>query len=86
MRIIPKAKNTYTNEDYWKSHAEGETLQTMKKPCHDCAMTCGFYKPYADELLTQPREIIEKCLKTWSCHNHGNRACKGVEEYVTANL
>lgn len=72
--------------EYWEKHAEREPLPSMKEPCHDCAMTCGFYKPYADELIEQPREIIEKVLKSWWCHNHGNRACKGAEDYVREKL
>jgi hypothetical protein len=73
------------NFDYWKMKSEDEQLPPMKQRCHDCAITTGFYTQYAEELMKQPPDIIEKCVKTWWCHNHGNRSCKGIAEYVESN-
>jgi hypothetical protein len=67
---------------YWKKLSEGNPLPSMKKPCEGCAITSGFYTSYADELLKQPKEIQEKAKKTWFCHDHTNRCCKGLEEYM----
>lgn len=80
---IPKVEPPkYSNDAYWAEQALYPKLPEMKQRCDDCAITTGFYTPFADELLEQPREIQEKCVGSWFCHNHANRACKGAEEYV----
>ncbi|EOQ15413.1 hypothetical protein KQ3_05882 [Bacillus cereus B5-2] len=67
---------------YWNPIAEQKELDSMKKPCSDCAIVTGFYVEYADDLLKQPIEVQEKAKKRWFCHNHTNRCCKGLEDYM----
>lgn len=67
MKIIDVIKETPTRKQ----------LELRNKPCHDCAVTCGFYKEYSDalkELL--PEEQLEKS-KEWFCHNNCDLACRG---------
>lgn len=58
----------------------------MPVPCHDCAITTGFYDPLVEELSKQPLDIQKKCAERWWCHNNGQRACKGVSEYLNSRL
>ena len=69
-------------DKYWERKMEGGPLPFLKKPCGDCAMTCGFYEPIADELLKEDTEVQDKVLERWFCHNHSNRACKGAYDYI----
>jgi hypothetical protein len=82
MSRIPKqATETISNNNYWKSHStRGKPMPTLTSPCHDCAITTGFYQPYADKLKEQPIEMQREVVKRWFCHNHGNRACKGLAD------
>ena len=52
-------------------------LPLMPRPCHDCAVTCGFYKPYTDGLALLPKGAQLQASKRWFCHNHCGRACRG---------
>lgn len=67
---------------YWSDMANQKPLPSMRKPCEDCAIVYEFYTSHADDLLKQPKEIQEKVMKTWFCHNHPNRCCKGLEDYM----
>lgn len=63
---------------YWQMKAKhGPELKPLNKPCHDCAVTTGFYQPFTDELKDQPTHIQHAVSKRWTCHNHTNNACKG---------
>ncbi|MGD9728324.1 MAG: hypothetical protein AB7R40_23715 [Nitrospiraceae bacterium] len=63
------------------NHMGVPALKPLKKPCHDCAITCGFYTPVAATLsLLTDDEIDERSLQ-WFCHNHPNRACAGNIAY-----
>jgi hypothetical protein len=33
-----------------RTHGGRKPLKPLGKPCHDCAVTCGFYAEYSDEL------------------------------------
>ncbi len=63
------------------NHQNVPPLKPLGKPCHDCAVTCGFYEPLAASLSLLPRDEIEKRSLEWFCHNHPNRACAGQIEY-----
>lgn len=58
-------------------HKDQKPLEPLGKPCHDCAVTCNFYLPYAAMLSLLPPEEIAHHSARWFCHNHGNRACAG---------
>lgn len=70
------------SDSYWEKLSKEKPLPSMKKPCEDCAIVYGFYISHVDELLKQPKDIQEKVMKTWFCHNHPDRCCKGLEEYI----
>ncbi len=59
-----------------------ELEKTLKKPCHDCAITTGFYMPIADDLLLESDEIQAAVINNWYCHNHTNECCKGAINYI----
>jgi hypothetical protein len=68
---------------YFAHHLGMPPLKPLKKPCHDCAVTCGFYTPMAAGLsLLTPAEIEHHSAR-WFCHN-ANRACAGNIEYQRA--
>lgn len=48
-----------TEEEYWDSVAKRRKVEPLTKPCHDCAITTGFYAPYAERLKKQPKEVQE---------------------------
>lgn len=60
-------------------------LKPLKKSCHDCAITTGFYTVYADMLKLESAETQQKVLDNWFCHNNCNRACAGAIEYLKSN-
>ena len=57
-------------------------LKPLSKPCKDCAIKTGFYKPHADLLLQENEQIQKKVMNTWFCHNNCNRGCAGIREYI----
>lgn len=64
------------------AHHEGAPfLVPLKKPCRDCAVTCGLYTPYAATLSLLPPDEIGTHSRQWFCHNNGQRACAGNIEY-----
>lgn len=67
-----------------KVSQERTSLPAMKKPCHDCAVVTGMYKPISDALATQPEHVITQISQTWECHNNITRACAGnIENQLT---
>lgn len=52
-------------------------LPLRKKPCHDCAVTTGFYRPYAKELKRCSIEVRVARSGDWFCHNDRRLACRG---------
>ncbi len=54
-----------------------EDLELLPKPCHDCAVTTGFYREYSDAYKDMPPEEQLARSKQWFCHNACNRACRG---------
>lgn len=67
---------------YFEDMANDPKLERLDKPCKDCAVTTGFYKPFAEELTKQTPGLQEQVLDTWFCHDHCNRACRGAYNYV----
>jgi hypothetical protein len=63
------------------NHQNVPPLKPLGKPCHDCAITCGFYTPYAAALSLLPKDEINRRSLEWFCHNHPDRACAGQIEY-----
>lgn len=64
--------------EYFEQKAKnGPELSPLGRPCHDCAVTCGFYRPYTELLAQQPKHIQEEASLRWHCHNNPNRACRG---------
>lgn len=61
--------------------AEKKELKLLKKACHDCAVTSGFYSCYSEELKLQSDDVREKVSKKWLCHNNVDRACKGNADF-----
>lgn len=71
--FVPSSK-----EEYWARQAtNGDPMEPLGKPCHDCAVTCGLYSELSDELATLPPEIIKAVSLRWWCHNNHGRACRG---------
>lgn len=53
------------------------SLDLLKKPCSDCAVTCGLYKRYSDAYKYMPDEEQLLRSKRWFCHNNTSKACRG---------
>lgn len=66
---------------YFKHHKGAPELVPLKKRCHDCAVTCGFYEPFAQALSRLTEKEIEYHSKRWFCHNNRQRACAGNIDY-----
>ncbi len=60
----------------------GDDLKLLPKPCHDCAVTCGFYKEFSDAYLSMPVDEQVARSKKWFCHNAPNRACRGHADNI----
>lgn len=82
MRI--QTPEPMSNEEYWAMKCEGPALETLDHICHDCAIKTGFYIEIGEELLKQPKEVQDKALKRWYCHNNGNKACRGAHNMIRA--
>lgn len=68
-------------EEYFTSIRNiGTELPLLGKPCHDCAVECGFYQDYSDSLKLLSDDIRLEVSKKWFCHNNRRRACKGNAE------
>lgn len=63
-------------------HLDSVELLPMAKPCHDCAVVCGFYEPMAAALRLLPQAEQEFHSLRWFCHNNPNRACRGNIDYT----
>lgn len=77
-----KVANPVNRRIYWERKAESEKLERVEKTCHDCAITTGFYTPFADELLEYEHELQDKVLDGWTCHNDCNKCCRGAYNYI----
>ncbi|EFL88339.1 hypothetical protein [Ahrensia sp. R2A130] len=85
-RIVVPAPKPMNWVDYFTDCISWKRkVKPLGKPCHDCAVECGFYAPYADELAKMEPDLIEAYLDTWFCHVHPDRGCAGARERV-ANL
>jgi hypothetical protein len=76
--IVPKL----TEEEYWENVAKGKKVKPLKKSCGDCAITTGFYLELAERLKQQSKELQEKVVDSWFCHNNCNRGCEGIREFL----
>ncbi len=72
----PKTLSEYFARMLEESKAENP-LPLLRKPCGDCAMTCGFYGEYGEALAQESPEVQLGVSQQWFCHNHTGRACKG---------
>ena len=83
MGLIPQIIETEIPKKFsWDYAIRDGKLRPLKKPCHDCAITTGFYTEHADLLKLEPLEVQNKVLDNWFCHNNCNRACAGAIEYL----
>lgn len=76
--LAPTDMETY----FLRIHEGKEPLRPLGKACHDCAVACGFYRPYSAELSKLPRPFQHYIAARWFCHNHPDRACKGNIDYL----
>lgn len=85
--MIPKILIPHiTEEEYWENFANNNKVEPLNKPCGDCAITTGFYLPYAEQLKKQPKEVQDKVADTWFCHNNCNRGCGGLREFLNPKI
>lgn len=75
-RQLPKEPFTWRGF-FERTHAGREPMKPLGKACHDCAVTCGLYTEYSDELAKLPVDFQDRVAERWFCHNHPNRACRG---------
>lgn len=61
----------------WAHLMDVADLEPLASPCHDCAVTTGFYREVSDRLKQEDCETREAVCKKWFCHNARNRACRG---------
>lgn len=72
-------------EDYYLNlHKNMKPLPHRKKPCSDCAVVTGFYKPYSEELKTFSKETQKFVSDRWFCHQTPMCACKGNIDNLNA--
>lgn len=64
---------------------DGPDLKPLDKPCGDCAVVCGFYRPYADAVLAMPRADQIAVARKWDCHNC-RRACRGMIDKLSPEV
>lgn len=82
-KLPAKAIGMEDDATYWANYYRKEAskaapaLKPLGKPCHDCAVVCGFYTPYTDILAQQPLDVQRRVAERWDCHNHHDRACRG---------
>ena len=75
----------FDSDGYWAAKAiNGPALKPLQRPCHDCAVVYGMYRPFSDDLSKQPSDIIEACTARWFCHNKTSRACAGNIEHIAS--
>lgn len=79
--MIPRIDTVEDEKDFWESRAARAPLTPLDKPCHDCAVTSGFYGEIVAKLEEQPREIRDAVCRSWFCHNKGNRSCRGAIDH-----
>jgi hypothetical protein len=60
-------------------------LELLPKPCRDCAVTCGFYQDFSNDLRDESPEMQMAVAQKWHCHNHPNRACRGNADNLGIN-
>ena len=84
MKLVKSITVPTNRKMHFKFMSNAPELPLLKKPCHDCAITTGFYTPIADELLKEDKKVQEDVLKRWHCHNHCNSACRGARNYVNS--
>lgn len=78
-------KSEWSN--YFQTHLEGKAewpeLPLLDKPCvdadgrPDCAVVCGLYTEISDALKLEDKDVQKAMSKTWFCHNHRGKACRG---------
>lgn len=73
-------------EKYFNSMVERDKnfpkLPLLKKPCHDCAVVCGFYEEMSRGLSVLDEKTREIVSRKWFCHNNSKFACKGNADIV----
>lgn len=78
--------------DYFRNQiredAQLPSLEPLDAPCvdaagvSDCAVVGCLYLDHALALAEQPIDIQNGVLRTWFCHNHPDRACRGAVNVV----
>jgi len=63
--------------DLFKHQIGKAELKPLAKPCHDCAVECGFYLPFAEALSMLPKDEVEYHSRRWFCHENPGRSCAG---------
>lgn len=71
-----------TPAEYFEDMATDTALPERKGRCHDCAISCNFYTPIADELAKESKELQQRVLNGWFCHQTPNKMCKGAQEHL----
>lgn len=70
-----------THSEYFANVAERDrnrpVLKRRRRPCHDCAVTCGLYSEFSIALKTMPHELQKSVSEKWFCHNDPTKSCEG---------
>lgn len=69
-----------TDQWYIKHHADRPELPLRKQACSDCAVKCGLYSCFSDELKDCKPDTQLFASKRWFCHDTPMCACKGNTE------
>ncbi len=81
----PAVPPLITEAEYFSRMAiRGEALKPLGKPCHECAVTNGFYREISDALARQPEPIKTQAALRWWCHCNAGRACRGNLDNIAA--
>ncbi len=82
--LVPAAEELTPAEYFRRNATVGPELKPLGRPCHDCAVVCGMYAPFSDDLARQPPKIVAAYSARWFCHNHTDRACRGNIDRIAA--
>lgn len=78
---LPECHSDFTMTDYFLRKIEHDreypALPVRRTRCDDCAITTGFYTPFARALKKEPLNVRRTVSEKWFCHETPGCACRG---------
>lgn len=67
--------------EYYRSRIAADAIMPVlplrDRPCDDCAVTHGFYTPFAEGLSKLLEAMQVAASQKWDCHQTPRMACRG---------